>query len=134
MKVNLSADEVWAVFQFVRQHDQLGREHDKEQAQRVHAALLYFRDNPAGNYDLELDEGFAWWVTRQTPVQLQVGTQLVGKAVLLKVMTALGEVPQAVTEATEEPITTVGEPYQESFRKDDEFLAKFISLYGEGES
>ena len=132
MRVSLDADEAWAIFRYVRLSDQLGREHDWEQAQGLHAALLYFKDNPISRYDLEIDDSFARWITRQVPDLLMVGTAYVGRNILLKVMALLAE-PPPLTEDTEPRQQEVGEPYQASFRKDDEALAQFDRYLSERE-
>ena len=132
MRVSLDADEAWAIFRYVRLSDQLGREHDWEQAQRLHAALLFFRDNPISHYELELDDAFARWITRQVSDLVMVGTTYVGRNILLKVMVLLAE-PPPLTEDTEPRQQEVGEPYQASFRKDDEALAQFDRYLSERE-
>ena len=133
MIVNITQEEAWAIFRFVRDHGALGREHDKDQAQRLHAALLHFKNSPGDPYDLEMDTEFAWWVTRQVPDTAMTGTSRTGENVLLKVMAGLAEAPVDITEATEEHITEVGNPYRASFQQDDDRLAEFDRYVAEKE-
>lgn len=124
MQITVTQDEAWAIFRYVRQHDRLGMEHDKDQAGRLHAALLWFKDNPAGNCEVELDESFCWWISRQLPDTVMAGTQPVGRHVLLKVMVALAA-PAEEDEASEARTAEVGKPFREAFHKDDMALGEF---------
>lgn len=137
VRVSIDADEAWAIQSYVRQHDKLGLEHDRDQQRRLHAALLYFKDNPAGTYELELEIEMAWWIDRQVPVPLMVGTRPVGRMLLLKVMAALAAAAEEEevmpTEESEKKETEVPEPYRASFRKDDTALADFERWYAQRE-
>lgn len=82
--------EAEALHMYVRQHDRLGWEHDKEQQRRLHAALAALRDQgPEATADLECDEEWLWFVDRQVPLPHSVGARQVGRELLAKVQDAL---------------------------------------------
>lgn len=78
--------ELWAIHDFVRNHQELGVEWDRDFMLRVMAPL---GDAQARNRDgtsLVIDSvEELWQIDRQIPSSLMIGTQPVGKNLLLKV-------------------------------------------------
>lgn len=82
----VTLDEGWAIHDFVRQHDKLGQEWDKDFTARVMAAILEAQDHPDHQATLMCVEDELWQIDRQIPSALMVGTQPVGRNLLIKVM------------------------------------------------
>jgi len=90
----LTADELWAVHDYVRQHDKLGQEWDKDFHTRVMAALLAAEGTPNRQAGMLLTEDELWQLDRQIPSAMTVGTQPVGRNLLRKVMKLLVKIRQ----------------------------------------
>jgi hypothetical protein len=82
----VTLDELWAVHDYVRQHDKLGQEWDKDFTARVMAAILEAQEHPSRHATLMCAEDELWQIDRQVPSALMTGTQPVGRNLLLKVM------------------------------------------------
>lgn len=81
----VTQNELWAIHDFVRQHDKLGQEWDRDFNARVMAALQDASASPEGLASLMCLEEELWQIDRQIPSSLMIGTQPVGKALLIKV-------------------------------------------------
>lgn len=79
-------DELWAIHDWVRQHDKLGQEWDKDFTARVMAAILEAQEHPAHQATLMCVEDELWQIDRQVPSAVMTGTQPVGRNLLSKVM------------------------------------------------
>jgi hypothetical protein len=79
-------DELWAIHDYVRQHDKLGQEWDKDFTARVMAAILEAQEHPSHQATLMCAEDELWQMDRQIPSALMTGTQPVGRNLLIKVM------------------------------------------------
>jgi len=82
-------EELWAIHDYVRQHDKLGQEWDRDLNTRLMEALLDAQANPDRMATLMLFEEELWQIDRQIPSGLMIGTQPVGRTLLLKVMQLL---------------------------------------------
>jgi len=82
----VTADELWAIHDYVRQHDKLGQEWDKDFTARVMAAILEVQDHSCQQATLMCSEDELWQMDRQIPSALMVGVQPVGRELLAKVM------------------------------------------------
>lgn len=82
-------DELWAVHDFVRQHDKLGQEWDKDFTIRVMAAIVEAQEQASHQATLMCAEDELWQIDRQIPSALMVGIQPVGRELLIKVMRLL---------------------------------------------
>lgn len=82
----LTLDELWAIHDYVRQHDKLGQEWDKDFIARVMAAILEAEEHSAHQATLLVAEDELWQTDRQVPSALMTGTQPVGRNLLMKVM------------------------------------------------
>lgn len=104
-------DELWAVHDYVRQHDKLGQEWDKDFTARVMVGILEATNAPSHEATVMLAEEELWRIDRQVPQALMTGTQPVGRNLLIKVMQLLvklqgegdGEYTSAGQDAREEP-------------------------------
>ena len=79
-------DELWAIHDYVRQHDKLGQEWDKNFGARVMADILEAQEHPSQPSTLICTEDELWQISRQVPSFLMAGSQPVGRDLLLKVM------------------------------------------------
>ena len=88
--VTLTSDELWAVRDFVRQHDRLGQEWDKDFERRLFSAMAVAKEdiNRQAPFTFESEDEL-WQITRQIPSTLMVGTQQVGRLLLEKVQAAI---------------------------------------------
>ena len=84
-----SLDELWAIHDYVRQHDKLGQEWDKDFGTRLMEAILEAQNHPRRSASLLCFEEELWQMDRQLPSGLMVGTQPVGRNLLLKIMALL---------------------------------------------
>lgn len=85
----VTLDDLWAIHDFVRQHDKLGKEWDKDFNTRVMEAIAEAEargDHTASLFCLEEE---LWQIDRQVPSALMVGTKPVGRPLLGKVMRLL---------------------------------------------
>ena len=82
----LTLDELWAIHDYVRQHDKLGQEWDKDFTARVMAAILEAQEHPSHHATIMCAEDELWQMDRQIPSALMTGTQPVGRNLLIKVM------------------------------------------------
>lgn len=83
----LTLDELWAIHDYVRQHDKLGQEWDKDFVARIMSAILEAQENSAHQATLFVyDEDELWQIDRQVPSALMTGVQPVGRNLLIKVM------------------------------------------------
>lgn len=85
----LTDDELWAIHDRVRQHDQQGQEWDKEAATQVMAALLKLAGHGRAEEPVMLDESDLWQIDRQIPSMLPVRRGLAKDDLLPKVIHAL---------------------------------------------
>ena len=81
-----TVDELWAIHDYVRQHDKLGQEWDRDFTTRVMAAIQDASASPDQAATVMCLEEDLWQIDRQIPSGLMVGTQPVGKTLLTKVM------------------------------------------------
>jgi len=82
----LTLDELWAIHDYVRQHDKLGQEWDKDFVARVMTAILEAQEHSSHQATLMCAEDELWQMDRQIPSALMTGTQPVGRNLLMKVM------------------------------------------------
>ena len=82
----LTLDELWAIHDYVRQHDKLGQEWDKDFVARVMTAILEAQEHASHQATLMCTEDELWQMDRQIPSALMTGTQPVGRNLLMKVM------------------------------------------------
>lgn len=87
--LSASLDELWAIHDYVRQHDKSGQEWDKDFGTRLLEAILEAQDHPSRSASLLCFEEELWQMDRQVPSGLMVGTQPVGRNLLLKIMALL---------------------------------------------
>ena len=94
--LRLTIDEAWAVRDFVRRGQDYGTEWDRDFMRRVHTAILDAKNNPGHDVALMVTEEELWQMDRQIPPTLMIGTQAVGRNLLLKVMALLRKFAQEV--------------------------------------
>lgn len=82
----VTLDELWAVHDYVRQHDKLGQEWDRDFNARVMAAILEAQESSTHSATLMCYEEELWQIDRQVPSALMVGLQPTGRNLLSKVM------------------------------------------------
>lgn len=83
----LTLNELWAIHDYVRQHDKLGQEWDRDFAARVMEGILEAQKSPTCQSSLFVqEENELWMIDRQVPSAHMTGTQPVGRELLLKVM------------------------------------------------
>lgn len=131
--------ELWAIRDHCRRHADYGAEWSKSFDLRVLAALIAAEATPNHHAPMELTDEECWLIHRQVPHAAMVGTEQVGRNLLLKVGAALleavrQEAPQ--TEAEEPVLTEVPVPWTAAFRQDDAAAEEFSRLYpgpGSGE-
>ena len=83
--LSLTRDELWAIHDYVRQHDKLGQEWDKDFMTRVMKAIMEVQDNPLHTATLLIFlEDELWQIDRQVSSALMIGTQPVGRNLLIK--------------------------------------------------
>ncbi len=87
--LSATVDELWAIHDYVRQHDKLGQEWDKDFQTRVMEAILEAHNHPSGHGSLLCFEEELWQIDRQIPSSLMVGTRPVGRELLVKAMALL---------------------------------------------
>lgn len=87
--LSASLEELWAIHDYVRQHDKLGQEWDKDFGMRLMEAILEAQNHPSRSASLLCFEEELWQMDRQVPSGLMVGTQPVGQNLLLKIMALL---------------------------------------------
>jgi len=115
-------DELWAIHDYVRQHDKLGQEWDKDFGVRVMADILEVQEHPAQQTTLICTEDELWQITRQIPSFLTVGSQPVGRDLLTKVMRLI--VKMRGTEADDECTDAGGNAGGEPARGSDGWLGR----------
>jgi len=81
----VSLEELWAIHDYVRQHDKLGQEWEKDFTARVMVGILEAQESSTRTATLMCTEDELWQIDRQVPSSLMTGTQPVGRALLLKV-------------------------------------------------
>ena len=94
--LRLTIDEAWAVRDFVRRGQDYGTDWDRDFMRRVHTAILDAKNNPGHDVALMVTEEELWQIDRQIPPTLMIGTQAVGRNLLLKVMALLRKFSQEV--------------------------------------
>ncbi len=82
----LTVDELWAVHDYVRQHDKLGQEWDKDFTARVMAAILQSQETESHEAMIMCLEDELWQIDRQVSSALMIGAKPVGRDLLVKVM------------------------------------------------
>lgn len=82
----VTLDELWAIHDYVRQHDKLGQEWDKDFNARVMGAIVEAEGRPDHTATLVCLEQELWQIDRQVPSALMVGAKPVGRNLLEKVM------------------------------------------------
>ena len=111
-------DELWAIHDYVRQHDKLGQEWDKDFTARVMAAILEAQDQPSHQATVMCAEEELWQMDRQIPSALMMGTQPVGRNLLVKVMRLIvkmrgGEQDAEYANASQDPGEVApGDPFE----------------------
>lgn len=126
-RLSITLDEGWAAHRYCRQTDKLGMEHDKEQQLRLHAALAWLKENPAGTYDLDADLEYLWWLDRSVPDLLTVGSTPVGRNLLLKVQAAIAAAAVVPEDHEDDAPGTAAVPavWAEGCQRDDAVKAAF---------
>lgn len=84
-----SLDELWVIHDYVRQHDKLGQEWDRDFNTRVMEAIAEAEARPDHTAALFVVEDELWQIDRQVPSALMVGARPVGRDLLVKVMRLL---------------------------------------------
>lgn len=94
-------DELWPIVDYVREHQAHGREWSKGTMRAFQEALLNAIDSPEHKATVTLDAADCWQITRQIPSGLMVGTQNLGRILLIQAFLGLREL---------EPVGAVTEP------------------------
>lgn len=81
----LTLDELWAVHDYVRNHQDQGCEWEKDFMARVMEALQASTSTANRQAVILVYERELWQIDRQVPSALMIGTQPVGRNLLLKV-------------------------------------------------
>lgn len=101
-ELTLTYEEAWAVRDFMREHQAYGKAWDKDDMRAVHKAILALQKAEVGSTQtLAIDLGTIWMIEQQVPSGYMVGTQPVGRNLLLKVMEALRAEPTTEGEEIE---------------------------------
>lgn len=84
--IDLSLNELWAIHDHVRQHQEYGAEWDRDFMARVMECIIAANGNTNRHATLMMSSEELWQCDRQIPSALMVGTEPTGKNLLMKVM------------------------------------------------
>lgn len=87
--LTITTEEAWVLHDYVRQHDKLGQEWDKDFERRLYQSLILCIESPTHVSSLPIYDEELWQISRQVPSALMSGTQPVGRQLLVKVMRLL---------------------------------------------
>lgn len=108
--LTLDLSELWAIRDWVRQHDRLGHEWDRDFERRLFVAMAEAKENVNRQASLTFEsEEELWQITRQVPSGLMTGTQPTGRGLIEKAQAAILEWDDTgdVSEADEKRVSIV---------------------------
>ena len=133
VEVSFTETELWLLSDLVRDHGQQGREWDKALMRALQEAVLMAGESPEKKAAIRLTAADCWQITRQIPSLLSVGTQNVGRAILMSVFLALRELEPVAIEAEPDAPGESAVPgaFATAWEQEEAAKATFERLYGD---
>lgn len=133
--VVFTLDELWQLLDHVREHQAHGREWSKDFMRSLQEAVIEANASTEHKATVTLDAADCWQISRQIPSGLMVGTQNVGRMILLAVFTGLRVLEPVVPADAGEPDapgeSAVPGAFVGAWAADEAAKETFERLYGD---
>ena len=94
--IRFTLEELWVLQTMVRQHTQSGFVWDRDDMRQVHKGIMELRalspeQRVSAAYTIRTERQFLWLIEAQVPSTMMQGSSYIGRDILCKVFTALGQ-------------------------------------------